>query len=86
MLLDPGGSLRRHQLRGPRGQPFRVDMWRLRARVREQLVLAGTDARALLQMTPYWWHATAEQQAAVAARPTLETTVDVVVTTHPVRR
>jgi 23S rRNA (guanine745-N1)-methyltransferase len=54
-----------------------------RERVRAELVLAGGDALALLQMTPYWWHATPEQQSAVAALDRLETVVDVVVTTHP---
>jgi len=57
-----------------------------RTRVRFELMLDDpSDAANLLQMTPYWWHATEEQQRAVAANPSLTTMVDVIVTTHRVR-
>jgi 23S rRNA (guanine745-N1)-methyltransferase len=52
---------------------------RSRTRVRFELSLTGPDARSLLQMTPYWWSATAEQQQAVGD---LTTTVDVYVAVH----
>lgn len=51
-------------------------------RVRFELSLNGSDALNLLQMTPYWWHATADQQRRVAQRDRLETVVDIVVTRH----
>jgi 23S rRNA (guanine745-N1)-methyltransferase len=51
-------------------------------RVRFQLDLTEpADVVHLLQMTPYWWHARAEQQAALAERP-LSTIVDIWVTQH----
>jgi 23S rRNA (guanine745-N1)-methyltransferase len=50
-----------------------------RERVRFELALAGDEARWLLQMTPYWWSATVEQQASVSD---LTTTVDVFVAVH----
>jgi 23S rRNA (guanine745-N1)-methyltransferase len=53
-----------------------------RERVRFELVLDDpADAVHLLQMTPYWWHARPEQQAALAERG-LVTVVDVWVTRH----
>jgi 23S rRNA (guanine745-N1)-methyltransferase len=52
---------------------------RSRQRVRFDLHLGGAEARALLQMTPYWWSATPEQQHAVGD---LSTTVDVLVAVH----
>jgi 23S rRNA (guanine745-N1)-methyltransferase len=57
-----------------------------RRRVRFELTLDDpSDAANLLQMTPYWWHATEEQQRAVAASASLTTMVDVIVSTHHVR-
>lgn len=54
-----------------------------RRRVRYDLALeASTDVTNLVRMTPYWWKATPEQQAELTARPSLDTVVDVVVTTH----
>lgn len=54
-----------------------------RERVRFDLDLTDpTDVLHLLQMTPYWWHARPDQQAAAASRP-LRTTVDVWLTVHP---
>jgi len=50
-----------------------------RERVRFELVLGADDARLLLQMTPYWWSATAEQQRRLDG---LSTTVDVWVARH----
>jgi len=61
---------------GPHPAPARSD------RVRYELVLRQPDILALLQMTPYWWHARPEQQAAFAVRTELRTTVDVMVTSH----
>jgi 23S rRNA (guanine745-N1)-methyltransferase len=53
-----------------------------RERVRFALELTDpADVLHLLQMTPYWWHARPEQQAA-AATGSLRTTVDVWVTAH----
>ncbi|HEX5615613.1 MAG TPA: methyltransferase domain-containing protein [Acidimicrobiia bacterium] len=53
-----------------------------RERVRFELDLDDpADVLHLLQMTPYWWHARPEQQAAAAAR-SLRTTVDVWLTVH----
>lgn len=52
-----------------------------RERVRFELSLPPAHAVGVLQMTPYWWHATAEQQDAVAHRH-LHTVVDVWVTRH----
>ncbi len=45
-------------------------------RVQYELSLDGDDARLLLQMTPYWWSATPEQQRSVGE---LTTAVDVIV-------
>jgi 23S rRNA (guanine745-N1)-methyltransferase len=54
-------------------------------RVRYELVLDDpADVLRLLQMTPYWWHARPEQQAA-AAEHALATTVDVWITRYRVR-
>ncbi|HKY14535.1 MAG TPA: methyltransferase domain-containing protein [Microthrixaceae bacterium] len=51
-------------------------------RVRFELDLDDpSDVANLLQMTPYWWQATVDQQQQVASRP-LATPVDVWVTTH----
>ena len=54
-----------------------------RDRVRFELTLDDpADAANLLQMTPYWWHASEDQQRAVAALPELTTVIDVLVTRH----
>lgn len=54
-----------------------------RVRVRYDLALTSAAAvHDLVLMTPYWWKATAEQQAAIAATASLTTTIDIVVTTH----
>lgn len=54
-----------------------------RVRVRYDLALtSAADVHDLVLMTPYWWKATAEQQAAIAATASLITTIDIVVTTH----
>ncbi|HEX9259441.1 MAG TPA: methyltransferase domain-containing protein [Acidimicrobiales bacterium] len=53
-----------------------------RDRVRYELALRPPTIVALLQMTPYWWHARPDQQAALAERDELSTTVDVIVTSH----
>lgn len=50
-----------------------------RERVHFDLVLESDDARLLLQMTPYWWSATPEQQGGLDG---LTTTVDVWVASH----
>ncbi len=47
-----------------------------------RLTLRQPDIVRLVQMTPYWWKATADQQAEIAARPELTLTIDVVVSTH----
>jgi 23S rRNA (guanine745-N1)-methyltransferase len=48
-------------------------------RVSYDLTLNAADAVALLQMTPYWWKATAEQQTSVSSITTATIRVDVVV-------
>lgn len=53
-----------------------------RAEVTFDLELDAADARRLLQMTPYWWSATAEQQNSLGE---ISTTVDIVVARHVVR-
>ena len=54
-----------------------------RVRVRYDLALRTPGAvAALVRMTPYWWKATAAQQADLVARPGLDTVVDVIVTVH----
>jgi 23S rRNA (guanine745-N1)-methyltransferase len=50
-----------------------------RQRVTYDLTLGPVDLVHLLQMTPYWWKATAEQQAAVSAVASAVIRVDVVV-------
>jgi 23S rRNA (guanine745-N1)-methyltransferase len=56
---------------------------RRRERVRFALDLRDSaDITHLLQMTPHYWHATAERREAIAALDRLETVVDVIVTTH----
>ncbi len=54
-----------------------------RAEVRYDLTLTSPAAmRDLVLMTPYWWKATAEQQAALAGTASVTTTIDIVVTVH----
>jgi 23S rRNA (guanine745-N1)-methyltransferase len=54
-----------------------------RERVRFRLHLTEPrDIEALLHMTPYWWRATDERRAEIAASTELVTTVDVVITLH----
>lgn len=54
-----------------------------RVRVRYDLVLTSpAGVHDLVLMTPYWWKATPDQQAAIATTASLTTTVDIVVTTH----
>jgi 23S rRNA (guanine745-N1)-methyltransferase len=50
-------------------------------RVQFELSLEPQDAVDLLQMTPYWWSATPEQQQRCAQQP-LVTTVDIMVSLH----
>jgi 23S rRNA (guanine745-N1)-methyltransferase len=50
--------------------------------VQYDLVLGQPDITHLVQMTPYWWKATADQQTQIRAREELTVTVDVVVSTH----
>jgi 23S rRNA (guanine745-N1)-methyltransferase len=54
-----------------------------RVDVRYVLALrSATDVANLVRMTPYWWKATPEQQAALVATDALDTVVDIVVTVH----
>jgi 23S rRNA (guanine745-N1)-methyltransferase len=50
-------------------------------RITFALHLEPNDALDLLQMTPYWWSATPQQQARCAQQP-LTTTVDIMVSLH----
>ena len=50
--------------------------------VRYDLQLRQPDITHLVQMTPYWWKATADQQSAIRVHPELTVTVDVVVSVH----
>jgi 23S rRNA (guanine745-N1)-methyltransferase len=56
-----------------------------RERVYRELHLTDRAAIVhLLQMTPYYWHASPQRQAAITGLDRLDTVVDVVVTTHRV--
>ncbi len=46
------------------------------------LALRQPDITHLVQMTPYWWKATAAQQDEIRRRAALNVTIDVVVSTH----
>ena len=50
-------------------------------RVRYELSLGQPDLVLLLQMTPYWWKATVDQQADLAIRSELTVTIDIVIAT-----
>ena len=51
-------------------------------RVRERLLLPGSDAQNLLAMTPYMWRASSELQAQIGSQEPLAVSVDVVVSRY----
>lgn len=79
------GEARPHEERAHAAGPGEGPAPGPQQRVRYRLELTDAGAVAdLLAMTPYWWRASPEQRRTVTDAGRLATTVDVVVTTHPV--
>ena len=87
ITVSPGpdhlAGLRRHLYRDARPHQPSSDLASMETRatvhtqrVQFDLSLTASDARLLLQMTPYWWSATPGQQANVGA---LTTTADMII-------